>query len=151
LTLLFVSGLAGTGIYLWRQGSLPKALSGLEKKGWRPTKSYEITRDIHDQSAWAQNQVRNLLAKYNLKESSVRRTYNQEREEDGVRWLEDSLDIAAPSNFDAPGFLKDLTAALWRSRLTLMSDRQEGKNWVIELGDRKRVFQRVVFLNYPWS
>jgi len=89
--------------------------------------------------------VRDLLAQSGVGDRNVLKTYTEERGGDGDRWVESTLEIAPDGEFHTGRFLERLAPALHRSGLSVLRDDSEGERWVLELGDRDRVFQRLVF------
>ena len=101
--------------------------------------------DVSDRSAWIQGRTRDLLATHGVGEKHVLKTYNVQRQDAGIQWLEDTLEVRRPARFDEGGFLRALGPVLAEKRLVLMDERHEGTRWTLSLGDRKRVYQRLVF------
>ncbi len=152
LFLILVLTAAGVGGWLaWRHGSLaslwrevpiPSALLG-PSAAQEPVGAPDI--DVSDRSAWIQSRVRDLLARKGVKEKHILQAYNEQRQEGGIQWLEDTLVLRRPANFDDHGFLSALAPFLAQKRLVLMDDKREGTRWTLTVGDRKRIYQRVVF------
>lgn len=135
----------------WRRGSIAamwKDVSALAPAGLpspRPAEPREPDIDVSDRSAWLQSLVREELSRRGVKEKHILRAYNAERQEGGIQWLEGTLEVRRPVGFSDAAFLSALAGPLSEKRLSLMEDRREGFRRVLELGDRKRVYQRIVF------
>jgi hypothetical protein len=56
------------------------------------------------------------------------------------------MELRRPARFNEKGFLSALGAALAEKNLVLIDDRREGDRWSLDLGDRKRVYQRLIFV-----
>jgi hypothetical protein len=140
---LIVAMLAGAmWLWLsWREGRLPGFLRGLF-----PAAVGEVEVDANDRGAWLQAQVRELLAKHGVDESSVVKTYTQQKRDGGVQWLEDTLEIKRPVGFRTENFLRDLSAILKKGGLQVMRDQTDVQGWILELGDKRRVYERIIFV-----
>lgn len=145
-----LAGAAAAWMY-WKRGGLkalrlPAALAPTAALSPRAEAPAEPDLDISDRSAWLQARVRDLLARHGVGEKHVLKTYNAQRLEGGIQWLEDTLELRRPPRFDEGRFLAALGAALAERRLVLIKDSREGGRWSLDLGDRKRVYQRIVFI-----
>jgi hypothetical protein len=149
ILVLIAAGIAGWVAFkkgslsgMWRALPMPGALAPAPEPAGQPA---EPDIDVSDRSAWIQSRVRELLAKEGVKEKHMLRAYNAERQEGGIQWLEDTLEIRRPAKFDEKGFLEALAPVLAKKRLVVMDDKREGGKWTLSLGDRKRIYQRVIF------
>lgn len=149
ITAFLIGGAAGW--VAWKRGSLPglpreltSFISSAPVKGSEGTAA-EPDIDVSDRSAWIQGKVRDLLTAGGAGEKHVVRVSNAERQEGGIRWLENTLVVRRPPRFDEGKFLSSLGPALAEKNLVLMADRRDGAARVMELGDRKRVYQRLIF------
>jgi hypothetical protein len=144
------------GWVVWRQGggvlkrwdrvveALPAAFRSRAVRG-----AVAVDLDISGRSAWIQGRTRDLLSRRGVGEKFIVTTYNVERREGGVLWLEDTLVVRRPPGFDEKVFLRELVPLLAEKGLVVMDDLREGGTWTLSLGDRKRVYQHVVFDGVP--
>jgi hypothetical protein len=141
---------AAAGWVAWRRGSLRDLLRTASavlpavpaSPAAQPMAEPDI--DVSDRSAWIQGRVRDLLSKSGVKEKHVLRTFNAQRQEGGIQWLEDTLEVRRPAVFDERQFLLRLAPLLAEKKLSLMEDRREGSRRELAVGDRKRVYQRLI-------
>lgn len=121
-------------------------------KGWIP-KIPTVSKGKHTEpvavhldrrSAVAQSRVRQFLADAGVGEKHILKSYNEERREGGVSWLESTLEISRPKGFQSGPFLKELLVFLSQSDLALMQDETIQGTWTLAFGDRDHVFQRLV-------
>lgn len=149
--ILVITGAGIVGWVMWRKGSVSRLWKDVAAVvppvpvSLKPEPAGEPDVDISDRSAWLQGYVRELLAKKGVGEKHVLRTFNAERQENGIQWLEDTLELRKPAGFQVGGFLAAMAEPLAAHNLILMDDRVEGARHVLELGDKKRVYQRIVF------
>ena len=101
--------------------------------------------DVSDRAAGIQGRVRDLLTASGVDEKHVLGASTAERQEAGIRWLEGTLLVRRPRGFDDGKFLSALGPLLAERKLALMEDRREGTRRTMEIGDRKRVYQRLIF------
>ncbi len=134
----------------WRNGSSAPFLRRILSKISSPSAALGREEpsvpdiDVSDRAAWIQARVRDLLSSRGVAEKNVVETYNVQRQEKGIRWLEDTLVVRRPAAFEEKGFLSALGSLLAERKLSLMEDRRDGTRWVLALGDRKRVYQRLI-------
>ena len=134
----------------WRSGAAAPFLRRILSKVSSPSAALVRERpsepdiDVSDRSAWIQARLRELLAGRGVAEKHVLETYNVQRQEGGIRWLEDTLVVRRPAVFDERGFLAALASLLAERKLSLMEDRRAETRWILALGDRKRVYQRLI-------
>lgn len=146
---LIVALLCGGGYlyFSWKRGRTAGVLEALLAPAPAPAPvSSEPDIDISEKSALLQADARDLLARHGVGEKHVLKSYNQQRLDDGVQWLEATLELRSPGGLRKADFLRDLAAVLEKDRAVLVADRNEPGRWILELGDRKRVYQRIVFL-----
>lgn len=95
-------------------------------------------------SAVAQSRVRQFLADAGVGEKHILKSYNEERREGGVSWLESTLEISRPKGFQSGPFLKSVLVFLSQNDLALMQDATDQGTWTLAFGDRTHIFQRLV-------
>ena len=76
-------------------------------RGPRPEAPSSADLNISDRSAWIQGRTRDLLTRRGLGEKSIVKTYNVERREGGIVWLEDTLVVRRPPERRAGEALRD--------------------------------------------
>jgi hypothetical protein len=151
--ILVLLGGAAAGWVAWKKGSLAGLLKGAVSAvpsapaSLSPEPAPEPDIDVSDRSARLQARVRELLTERGVGEKHVLRSYNAERQDQGIQWLEATLELRRPASFDVGAFLSALAPFLSESRLSLMEDRRAPDGRTLELGDRKRVYQRLIFRN----
>lgn len=148
---LLVGGVAA--FLVWRRGGAPegwrRALSlvstAVSSRISRPRRiSTEPDLDVSDKAAWIQARARDLLSQFGVADKRVVSTFTAERQEDGIRWLEDTLEVRRPRAFDDKKFLTALAPVLAERRLVVMADEREPERWTLCLGDRKRVYEHLI-------
>lgn len=95
-------------------------------------------------SATAQTRTRQFLVNAGVGENNLFKSYNEERREGGVSWIESTLEITRPPGFQGGVFLKKVLVFLSENDLALMRDETDQGTWTLEFGDRTHVFQRLV-------
>lgn len=98
-------------------------------------------------SAVAQTRVRQFLADAGVGEKNILKSYNEERRDGGVSWLESTLEISRPKGFHSGPFLKSVLVFLSQNDLALMQDATDQGTWTLAFGDRTHIFQRLVIRN----
>jgi hypothetical protein len=101
------------------------------------------------QSALAQTRVRQFLADSGVSEKHILTSFNEQRSEAGVTWLEATMEIYRPKTFKSGAFLEGVLVFLSESGLSLMRDETGKGVWTLEFGDREHVFQRLVIRDKP--
>lgn len=158
LSLLLVA--AGALLWvLWRRGAVTAAFSrpaagpgeaGKRLKGdGADTAPAAPAQDARETSAWTQSRVRDILAECGVRDKHVLKSYNRQRDEKGSAWLEDTMEIKAPTTFDGRGFLARLLVPLRTRGLRVMTDKRAAGAWRLEIGDGRRVFQRLIVFEVP--
>ncbi|HRY30053.1 MAG TPA: hypothetical protein P5079_08480, partial [Elusimicrobiota bacterium] len=111
-----------------------------------PSRKAGLSGDFVKDSAWLQRTTRDLLAANGLQDGQVLKSFNQEREMDGIRWLEDTLEMDYPAGFNSARFLKQLGSVLPKKGYRLVRNDKTDKKWILELGASEDVvFQKLVF------
>ena len=106
-----------------------------------------VSVHLDRQSAVAQTRVRQFLADAGVGEKNILKSFNEERREGGVSWLESTLEISRPKGFQSGPFLKSVLVFLSQNDLALMQDATDQGTWTLAFGDRDHVFQRLVIRN----
>lgn len=96
------------------------------------------------QSALAQTRTRQFLVQSGVGEKNIFKSFNEERREGDVSWIESTLEITRPKGFQGGPFLKKVIVFLSDNDLSLMRDETDRGTWTLEFGDRTHVFQRLV-------
>jgi hypothetical protein len=158
--ILLILALLGGGVaafFLWQRGgglskfvrravaaapAVPAVSVPLPGTGGEAPQTPDI--DVSDRAAWIQGRFRDLLSKQGLAERHVIKAYNEQRQEGGIQWLEATLEARRPARFDDKKFLAALAPALAEKRLSVMEDARVEGRWTLAVGDRKRIYQRLV-------
>ena len=146
--------IGGAAAFLaWRRQGAPEAwrralslvstaVSGRRSGAERISTEPDI--DVSDRAAWIQARSRDLLAQFGVADKGVVSTFTEERQENGIRWLEDTLEVRRPPAFDGKKFLSALAPVLAERRLVVMVDEREPARWTLCLGDRKRIYEHLI-------
>jgi hypothetical protein len=135
-----ILGVCAGAFMAWR--SRDRWLNVFQGKTAAPVASPAVR--LNRQSANAQSRVRAFLAASGVGEKHILKSFNQERREGNVSWLESTLEITRPKGFQVGPFLKSVLSFLSQNELALMRDDTDPGTWTLEFGDRSHVFQRLV-------
>jgi|GEM_PF-4752455 len=148
LDVFFIVVLCAGGFLAWKhREDLWKRASRFWPACARPASSQPVWQKPQNhlqRSAKAQAATRRFLDDVGLKERDLVKSWNQEYENERGRWLESTMEFNLPNRFNTGVFLEKLGAFLNQEGLFLMTDQNKKNTWLIELGDKQRVFQRVI-------
>lgn len=102
-------------------------------------------RDLAARAASTQSWVRGFLAEAGVADADVLKAFTAERREGDVVWVESTLEIRSRKGFSSGRFLARLAPRLHRERLAVLNDAPAEGRWLLELGEGRRVYQRLVF------
>ena len=149
MDLFLIAALCAGGIALWvsRFRWLPvlkSAIPGAARSSAPPT-APEPGRDLGGRAAATQGWVRAFLTEAGVGDADVLKAYNAERRAGDAVWVESTLEIRARRGFSSGRFLARLAPRLHRERLAVLADAPTEGRWLLELGEDRRVYQRLIF------
>ncbi len=103
-----------------------------------------VTKDSRGLCAWVQSKARESLVKQGLKEADVLKSFNAERQKDGVLWIEHTLEVRRPAGFRPAVFRRDIEHLAKSKGLVLLRDDKTPDLWTIEVGYKDRIFERLI-------
>jgi hypothetical protein len=101
--------------------------------------------DLGGRAAATQGWVRVFLTEAGVGDADVLKAYNAERRAGDAVWVESTLEIRARRGFSSGRFLARLAPRLHRERLAVLADTPSEGRWLLELGEGRRVYQRLIF------
>lgn len=126
-----------------------KSKSPARKKTQAKTR---IVRDVpvaeaKNRSVWLNGEIRHLLTDVGVRDSDVVKVYNCERGQKGATWLENTMVLRYPKNFDSDGFHSKLKKLLSKKNMFLTAEKEGASEWLLEMGDRSRIYMRLKFVD----
>ena len=135
--------LTAAGVAVWRARAAWRPLWARVTAGSGTTPTPALA-DLSSQSVWLQSRVRDVLSDAGVREADVLKSVNEERTDATGRWVESTLEVRPRGPFHSGRFLQKLAPVIHEGGLAIQRDQKDGDRWVLELGDRERVFQRLV-------
>lgn len=149
LDLFLIVALCSGGVALWvSRGRWVPALKSVAGRGGAAAPSAETgsgDRKLAARAAATQSWVRGFLADSGVDDADVLKAFTAERREGGAVWVESTLEIRARKGFSTGRFLVRLAPRLHRERLAVLNDAPTEGQWLLELGEGQRVYQRLIF------
>ncbi|MBL0350626.1 MAG: hypothetical protein IPP68_09680 [Elusimicrobia bacterium] len=135
--------LTAAGVAVWRARDAWRPLWDRATGGTGAPPTAALA-DLSSQSVWLQSRVRDALSAAGVREADVLKSVNEERADATGRWVESTLEVRPREPFHSGRFLQRLAPVIHEGGLAIQKDQKDGDRWVLELGDRERVFQRLV-------
>lgn len=126
------------------ESAATKQVSQLADKINGQNESGPVSKDSRALCAWVQSNARGSLVKQGLTEADVLKSFNTERQKDGVLWIEHTLEVRRPAGFRPEIFRRDIEHLAKSKGLTLLRDEKAPDLWTIEVGYKDRVFERLI-------
>ncbi len=117
--------------------------------GWLIGRSYFLSRtpvDLSPLSSQIEQNINQVLVKFDFKDSNVITQYRLEKEEGRTSWIEVYREIRLPPKVDFGTLRKNVIAGLGPLNVEIIEDRWTEKNkYVLALGKKKHVLHKIVF------